>query len=91
MNSHSRKLAHQFAISLVVFGWAYSALLDFRLIAQAGRVVQEKSDYLIIKDQYSNYDYGYSVIPRYGKDKHLIVELQKTCRLQSLPKKHHVY
>jgi len=35
------------------------------LIAQTDRGVQERSDYLVVKDRYSNYDYGYSVrIPK---------------------------
>ena len=35
------------------------------LIAQTDRDVQERSDYLVEKGRYSNYDYGYSVrIPK---------------------------
>ena len=38
---------------------------EARLIAQTGRSVQSKSDYVVVKDEYSNYDYGYSVrIPK---------------------------
>jgi hypothetical protein len=53
-------------LALLLCGLIHGGFLcDSRLIAQPGRGVQEQSDYVKVKDRYSNHDYGYSVrIPK---------------------------
>jgi len=54
------------AITLLLFASVHSGFQrDSRLIAQTDGRVQDRSDYLVVKGRYSNYDYSYSVrIPR---------------------------
>ena len=54
------------AISFLFSGSVHSRFpRDSRPSAQTGRGARERSDYLVVRDQYSNYDYGYSVrIPK---------------------------
>ena len=53
-------------ISLILLGSAHAGLLcDSKLIAPAGCRVEQSSDFLVVKDHYTNHDYGYSVrIPK---------------------------
>ena len=53
-------------VAVLLSGLVHAGFVcDSRLLAQTGRSVQAKSDYVVVKDEYSNYDYGFSVrIPK---------------------------